>query len=190
MDDRVMEWAQQNKERVLAGKRRWRAMNADAEREKACVRYQLNKDVELRRRADYRSRNKDKVRSYTRCRYQENKEVLLEATREWRAANPERVASTHREWKRTNPLRVRFHEHRRRERLRNAAGYSTVDQIAARIELFGSACWLCGRPYEAVDHVIPLARGGTAWPANQRPICKRCNSAKGTKDYAHVPVRF
>jgi 5-methylcytosine-specific restriction endonuclease McrA len=27
--------------------------------------------------------------------------------------------------------------------------------------------------------VIPLSVGGTNWPANLRPACRSCNSAKG-----------
>jgi hypothetical protein len=31
------------------------------------------------------------------------------------------------------------------------------------------------------DHVKPLARGGSNWPANLRPACKSCNSRKGAR---------
>lgn len=32
-----------------------------------------------------------------------------------------------------------------------------------------------------VDHVVPLARGGTNDLANLQVLCKRCNSAKGAR---------
>jgi hypothetical protein len=46
-------------------------------------------------------------------------------------------------------------------------------------------CFDCGRPLNpfanfCVDHIIPVARGGTADLRNLAPCCTSCNSAKGT----------
>jgi hypothetical protein len=70
----------------------------------------------------------------------------------------------------------------RRMRMRRARGHSTDPQIRARIDFYGGLCWICrSAPYEALDHVKPLARGGSNWPANLRPACQSCNSQKGAK---------
>ncbi|NAE18264.1 hypothetical protein GUJ16_13385 [Enterococcus hirae] len=37
---------------------------------------------------------------------------------------------------------------------------------------------MCGHPASEIDHVKPLSRGGSAWPANLRPACRTCNSKK------------
>lgn len=39
-------------------------------------------------------------------------------------------------------------------------------------------CQRCGRPATEVDHIVPLARGGTHDPANLSALCKSCHSAK------------
>lgn len=70
---------------------------------------------------------------------------------------------------------------RQRARRADATGLCTASSREARWNLYGGLCYLCGRPAEAMDHVIPLSRGGTNWPANIRPICKECNSKKGSK---------
>jgi hypothetical protein len=63
-----------------------------------------------------------------------------------------------------------------------AAGRATAAQIKARVEFYGGLCWICRTaPYQAIDHVKPLARGGSNWPANLRPACKSCNSRKGAR---------
>lgn len=71
----------------------------------------------------------------------------------------------------------------RRAQRKNATGIATLEQIEARVAYWGWRCWICGRPYEAIDHVIPIAKGGTHWPANLRPICSKCNSRKRDRSW-------
>jgi len=66
----------------------------------------------------------------------------------------------------------------RRARITGASGHVTVEQIQARWDYYGNKCYICGKDAEATDHVIPLSKGGSNWPANLRPICERCNSVK------------
>lgn len=65
-----------------------------------------------------------------------------------------------------------------KRRHRDVRGTCTVEQLQARWEVYGGLCWLCGEEADTVDHVIPLALGGTDWPANLRPACRSCNSRK------------
>jgi len=66
-------------------------------------------------------------------------------------------------------------------RKENADGMTTQEQLQARWDYYGNRCYICGAPAEATDHVIPLNKGGSDWPANLRPICKHCNSKKRDK---------
>jgi len=86
-------------------------------------------------------------------------------------------------WRQKNPEHFKALLMRRRARLACAAGACAVEQLRARITLYGGLCWVpgCDKAYEAIDHVIPLAKGGSNWPSNLRPICKRHNSIKGTQ---------
>jgi 5-methylcytosine-specific restriction endonuclease McrA len=68
----------------------------------------------------------------------------------------------------------------RRQRVRDAPGFCTADQLAARAALWGWRCWVCRGPFDAVDHVKPIVVGGSNWPANLRPICQPCNSRKSS----------
>lgn len=46
----------------------------------------------------------------------------------------------------------------------------------------GSECAMCGSDDRlAVDHIIPIARGGDNSPENLRTLCRSCNSEKGSK---------
>lgn len=70
---------------------------------------------------------------------------------------------------------------RRRDAEKAAPGFCTSQQLADRIAYFGARCWVCGGASNQVDHVKPLAVGGSNWPSNLRPICGPCNSRKGAK---------
>lgn len=70
---------------------------------------------------------------------------------------------------------------RRRARKWGAVGNVSQQQIDWRAAMFGNRCWQCGGPYECMDHVKPLSKGGLHWPANLRPSCLSCNHRKKAK---------
>lgn len=72
----------------------------------------------------------------------------------------------------------------RRARMINARGSCSPTQLADRVRFYGNMCVYCGADAETIDHVIPLARGGSNWPANFRPACHSCNSSKTDKKIA------
>ena len=140
----------------------------------------------------HREARRERSREWGRA----NPEKILEACRRYREANPEKVRKAQRRsygakreerieyalrWAKKNPDKRLAKDQRRRARKRAADGadYTTSEHIAGRIEAWGFCCYLCGAAKEAVDHVIPLAEGGSHWPANLRPVCKSCNSKKG-----------
>ncbi len=77
-----------------------------------------------------------------------------------------------------------MYNHVRRARAAGAHGCATPEQVRQRVAFYGECCAYCGGPFQHVDHVIPLSRGGTAWPANLRPACAPCNLSKATKRLA------
>lgn len=55
----------------------------------------------------------------------------------------------------------------------------TVEQLEARMAYFGNVCWICQEaPFEHVDHVKPISKGGLHVLANLRPACELCNLRK------------
>lgn len=96
--------------------------------------------------------------------YRSNRERYIENTARWAAANPEAVRA--------------FQARRRAAKRITALRFST-DQLRARIAYYGGLCWICrAAPWEHIDHVKPLSKGGPHMLANLRPACARCNSSK------------
>ncbi len=79
--------------------------------------------------------------------------------------------------------------HIRRARVLGAEGKFTNDDIARLFGLQRGKCAYCSKSIRNgyhVDHVIPLARGGTNWIANIALACAKCNLTKGATD----PIDF
>lgn len=112
-----------------------------------------------------------------------NQEHFKALTKRWRQNNLDKIHARISEWKKQNPEKRRAYNARRRARQHSAPGwhYTTAQHIQWRWEFYGNRCYICGNPAEATDHVIPLAKGGSHWPANLRPVCWHCNSQKGAK---------
>lgn len=92
----------------------------------------------------------------------------------------EEIRAYRAEWKRKNRLRATATEERRRAAKRNAPTVDfTQEQLRQRFSMWGMACWMCGGPATAMDHVKPIVAGGSHMLANLRPACSRCNSSKG-----------
>lgn len=86
-------------------------------------------------------------------------------------------------YKQRHPDRVKAKKVIRHAREKGAKGYASPKAIQARMEMFGNRCWICGGEYDTVDHVIPISKGGTNWPANLRPACRSCNSRKNSRNW-------
>lgn len=100
----------------------------------------------------------------------------------WIAKNHSRHAATSKQWMIDNPLKRTLTINKRRAAIASSASVSfTLEQMTARFAYYGFACWMCGAPWESMDHVKPLSKGGPHLLANLRPACTRCNSSKGAK---------
>lgn len=121
---------------------------------------------------------KNRARIKTWC--QENSDHLRDQARARYAADPESAREKTRRWRGTPQGQITTASARmaRRAREANAIGQASATQIRARIDYYGGRCWICRALANTIDHVIPLARGGTGWPANLRPACKRCNFSR------------
>jgi 5-methylcytosine-specific restriction endonuclease McrA len=110
------------------------------------------------------------------------------AQAKWRAEHREQHRENCKRWAERYPERHDAKRQRYLARQKAAPGRCTPSQMQARAEVFDHRCYLCDEPgVTGSDHVKPLDRGGSNWPANMRPICKRCNSVKGSRWITDLP---
>jgi len=147
------QWNRENRKRCNAATVAWRARNPEK--------------VAAHKRA-WRLANPEKVRKHKRSEYDRHMEAIIYRVSEWRKLNPEKR---------------RAQSQLRRARLARAAGvdYTTPEKLSARIAYYGSRCYYCGGEAGTLDHRIPLARGGSHFPANFVPACVSCNASKNDR---------
>lgn len=170
-DDR--EYYLKNKERLLTQKKDRYATNDIVRieyRARGRKYYAEHREAIKARVKEYSLKNQDKIREYQR-QLRQNEQFIKaanERSRKYRA-NPENKAIlSHRQAQYTY-------------RKLGAKGSSTKQKLQWRWEYYGGRCWVCEDEAREFDHVIPLTKGGSNWPANLRPICRSCNARKSNK---------
>lgn len=126
-------------------------------------------------------KNRERIAAAAAARYQKNKEHMAAASAAWYQQNRERKAKTRDAWKAANPDAVRAHKDKRRA----AEGEYTAADVRRILKAQKGKCAYCrvavGESYQ-VDHIVPLAKGGTNWPRNLQVLCGPCNMSKCARD--------
>lgn len=157
-------------------------------------RYRRNPQKAREEKRAYYLANRESLRRKTKVYYETHREKMIaaqtawakkhsasvnEKNRAWRKRNPAKAKAMRAAWEKAHPEEMRALRHLGRSRRRGASGKFTPEQLRARFAFFGDRCAYCGTEGKlSIDHVIPLARGGSNWPANLRPACLKCNSSK------------
>jgi 5-methylcytosine-specific restriction endonuclease McrA len=118
-----------------------------------------------------------------------HRDKRLAENREWRLQNPERVRENLRRWVDENKDRSNLLNRLKKQR-RRGAGILTAADWELVLETFGAVCLACGKAEVTIDHVVPVSAGGANTIDNVQPLCRWCNTSKGTKtvDYRPFPI--
>ncbi len=148
--------------------------------ERLAFQCQWNKDHRAERAAymrDWRKANPDYDRRY----HLAHREQKAESDRQWYAANRESKRAYTRQWFKDNSDKAREYVRRRRAR-KHSATIGPVDEGAV-YGRDGYMCMYCGatRKPLTLDHIIPLAGGGSHCEDNLVAACRECNSRKNVK---------
>jgi 5-methylcytosine-specific restriction endonuclease McrA len=132
----------------------------------------------------WQQQNPEKRREITRRYYAKHRTKCRSRVERWRRQHFQ-------EWKawcykhvRTPQFRMadNIREHNRRTRIRGNGGILTPNDWALIVSRQDGRCNSCHKKVDlAIDHVIPVCRGGSSDPSNIQGLCKPCNSKKGGK---------
>jgi hypothetical protein len=141
---------------------------------------------------EYQRITKEHIREHRQEYYQSNIEHIRAGQREYRKTHKQQAREYMREYMRayfrssTGKTVCRTSDSRRRARKLNLPDTFTAIDWQLALEHFGGCCAVCGRPAGlwhtlAVDHWIPLSKGGPTTPDNLVPLCHGtdgCNNSK------------
>lgn len=113
-----------------------------------------------------------------------NAEKITAANTAKRAAKAERKREYMRRWRQANPLIQATQSRTKKARRRHAEGHHTAADVLAIGDRQKWRCAWCRVPCRGayhVDHIVPLAKGGSNWPDNLCIACPPCNMRKKDK---------
>ena len=175
-----------NRDRLLEYDRKRYAYNREDRLAQMRDRYAANPEPVLERVKRYRVENEEQIRIRERARRKRDRVERNARNREWSAKNPEKVREARLRYRKSNAHKIRIDSARRRA-IKRAAFVEDVDHIKV-FESFGYMCQRCGADCSGskwpelnsptIDHIIPLAKGGTHEYANVQLLCYSCNARK------------
>lgn len=165
-----LDWHRRNRDSQCERMRAWRAANPTASIESSAAWRCTNRDRQLELSRAWKDANPARLAEYA-------------------AANIERKRELNRLWAKQNPDKLRVKAAIRRARKLGAGGTHTQADVASLYVKQRGKCVVCrGRLGDEfhVDHVTPLAKGGSNDRLNLQLLCPDCNLRKGAKD----PLKF
>jgi len=150
---------------------------------------QSHPGVENERARLWRINNPEKYQSELEeaRNYKKNHRKQMNSTDKlWRKANPEKVKESRKRWAINHPdkyaKKAKRDWQKRRAVKCNAEGNGiTPEQWKMVMGEFGYRCAYCSQQKPlAMDHIVPLSKGGRHDLDNVVPACQPCNSSKGT----------
>lgn len=120
-------------------------------------------------------------------------EKNVQASKKWQKENPDEFKAIQKAYRNRNPVIIRENAARRKGRMKAVEIFDFTDAQWAEVkEQFNYSCAYCGCGdcNLAMDHIIPVSRGGNHTKNNIVPACKSCNSKKGTKTLEEAGMRI
>lgn len=197
-------YRKENPEKVSASKKACYQAKKDIYLEKSKEYKSKNKDRYFQTDREYRIKNKEKIannkllwrinnpekyKQGQRSGYEKNREKYLLNARLHYENNKEQHAANCKAWRANNPCKTNAISRARRARIAGADGNHTAADVLRIFEHQRGLCANChsklfksGKQKYHVDHIVPLAKGGSNWPSNLQCLCPTCNLSKHAKD--------
>lgn len=153
------EYNQANRERITERQRKWRDANREAVRARQRAYYLANKAEIDSYQAAWQAANKERLQDYWAQYYLDRVDKYAVRNREYRQSPAGKEA-----------------DRAKRMRRRGAPMDEGAKEWATVI--LNDPCVYCGGEADTIDHIEPIAAGGSGAWDNLAPACRGCNSSK------------
>jgi 5-methylcytosine-specific restriction endonuclease McrA len=197
--ERARDWVSKNREKKLERTKQWHSKN----KEKSAARYRERFDEIKQRKSAYYAANTERLRAINKEWRLRNSDKLKQKQKEWTAKNKQRLIEYRIANKERRKITARAYamtergkaasvhrSHLRRAREKKCETTATKEFVMNLLRN-AKACAYCSAPFSrklkaALDHIIPISKGGGHTPENLIAACRECNSSKHNKD----PLEF
>lgn len=167
-------------------KRKYYEENRENILEKERIRYIKKRSYLLAYQKDYAEKNPEKIKQRKKSYYITNKDKCLDRNRSNYIKNKDKINTLNAKWKKLNPDIVNAYNQKRRSIKKKSGGsFTKYDLKKIFISQMGK-CACCDKDISSkyhIDHIKPLAKGGSNWPENIQLLSPACNLQKGTKTF-------
>ena len=155
---------------------------------KTCVKeyraayYKTNKDKAIAQMQKWSETNRERSREIKKKWSDANPEKQREAIAAWQVTNKERFDESKKKWSAENSDKLRTHCVNRRRKL--SEGTLSLDIVNTLLVRQVGNCAGCGKHLNGdyhIDHVLPIAKGGSNTDDNVQLLHSRCNLIKAAK---------
>lgn len=169
--------------------KRWREENPEKKKESGRRWYIENRDKVLANVKRWSQANPEKKSAIVKNWHEAHPDKIKTHKKRWHDANPEKIIVNNKRWSDAHPENGRMNSQTRRARVEGNGGKFTIQEWIDLCEKYENKCLRCGQSdlKLTVDHVIPIFHGGLNIIDNIQPLCKKCNSSKGTKHIDYRP---
>jgi len=174
-----------NHEKICAQSAEYRKANAENVRAGIAAWQKNNPEKVKAIKAKWYKSHAERARAVAAAYRNNNPEKALAASKNWRKSHPKEVRARENAYRKAHPEKVAAKDANRRARKHNAGGCHTGEEVKQLLARQKCLCAVCKKSIESgyhVDHVVPLARGGSNYIRNIQLLCPTCNLRKGHKD--------
>lgn len=154
----------------------------ESARQRSRIYYAANRERSNAARRENARKNSEREIARRKERYARERTDAIAAAKQWQRDNPEKARARKRRWELNHP---EYNNNKRAARMDTAEGLFTATDVKRLRASQGNGCAACRACLDDgyhIDHVMPLARGGSNWPDNLQLLCPPCNRRKSSKD--------
>ena len=163
----------------------WPSHTPEKNRERAKQQRERNPERCAEVQAEWRRNNAERKKANDKAWRERNIEQKRANDKKWRTENRERCNATKRVYKKRHREKYSAERQLRRSRLKGAIGTHTAAQLRELLIKQRYKCPCCGKSLRRgyhVDHIEPLALGGSNDITNIQLLFPTCNLKKGALD--------